>query len=119
MDESPKFKIANTSTPVLVLGSNHHGSLSIARSLGRQGIKVFVHEPKVKVPVFYSKYCRGKFVWRDDKTSPRETVNYLLEVAEKIGERAILVPYSDENVNVLAEYTNELKDHFIFSTHVT
>jgi D-aspartate ligase len=65
--------------------------------------------------VFYSKYCRGKFVWRNDKTSRRETINHLLEIAKnKIGERAILVPYSDENVNLIVEYADELKDYFIF-----
>jgi D-aspartate ligase len=96
------------------LGSNHNGSLSIARSLGRLGVKVFVHEPKINAPVFYSKYCKGKYVWRDDKTSPSKTIKHLLEVAKKIGERSILVPYSDENANIIAKYADDLRDHFIF-----
>ena len=111
---SIKIKIADTSTPVLVLGSNHYGSLSVARSLGRLGVNVYVHESKFRAPVFYSKYCRGKFVWKDAVTSPRKTVNYLLEIAEKIGERAILVPYSDENSITILEYAEELSEHFIF-----
>ncbi|HCW08287.1 MAG TPA: hypothetical protein DGG95_13080, partial [Cytophagales bacterium] len=37
-----------------------------------------------------------------------------MEIAEKIGERSILVPYSDENANTLSEYTDELNEHFIF-----
>ncbi len=64
--------------------------------------------------MFYSRYCRGKFVWADYKTSQRETVNHLIEVAKKIGEHAILIPYSDENANIIAEYTDELKEHYIF-----
>jgi D-aspartate ligase len=109
-----KVKITDVTTPVLVLGSNHYGSLSVTRSLGRLGVNVYVHEPRVRSPVFYSKYCRGKFVWRDAETSPRKTVNCLLEIAEKIGNRSILVPYSDENANTLSGYANELKEHFIF-----
>jgi D-aspartate ligase len=96
------------------LGSNHYGSLSVTRSLGRLGVSVDVHESRVRAPVFYSKYCRGKFVWRDAETSPRRTVDYLLEIAEKMGERAILVPYSDENANTLSEYADELKKYYIF-----
>jgi predicted ATP-grasp superfamily ATP-dependent carboligase len=37
-----------------------------------------------------------------------------LEIAEKIGERSILVPYSDENANTLSEYAEELNEHYIF-----
>jgi predicted ATP-grasp superfamily ATP-dependent carboligase len=37
-----------------------------------------------------------------------------LEIAEKIGQRAILVPYSDENANTISKYANELKEHFVF-----
>ena len=96
------------------MGSNHYGSLSVTRSLGRLGVNVYVHESRVRAPVFYSKYCRGKFVWRDAETSPRRTVNYLLEIAEKIGQRSILLPYSDENANTLSEYVDELNEHYIF-----
>ncbi len=114
MYQSTEVKIADTSTPVLVLGSNHHGSLSVTRSLGRLGINVYVHEPRIRVPVFYSRYCRGRFVWSDAALSPRRTVKYLLEVAERIGKRSILVPYSDENANMLSEYACELNKYYIF-----
>ena len=109
-----KVRFADTSTPVLVLGSNHYGSLSITRTLGRLGVNVHVHESNGMAPVFYSKYCQGKFVWTDAATSPKKTVNYLLEVAEKIGERSILIPYSDENANTLSKYAEELREHYIF-----
>ncbi len=109
-----KIKIMDTSTPVLVLGSNHYGSLCVTRSLGRLGVNVYVHESKVRAPVFYSKYCRGKFVWKDAVTSPRRTVDYLLEIAKKIGKRAILIPYSDENAKTLSENADELNAHYIF-----
>lgn len=109
-----KVQIADVSTPVLVLGSNHYGSLSVTRSLGRLGVNVHVHESNVRSPVFYSKYCHGRFVWKDAETSPRLTVDYLLEIAEKIGARSILVPYSDENANTISKYSDALKKYYIF-----
>lgn len=109
-----KVEFVDISTPVLVLGSDHHGSLSVTRSLGRLGVNVHVHESRARAPVFYSRYCRGKFVWKDAAISPRLTVSYLLEIAEKIGKRSILVPYSDENAKIISKNAGQLKKHYIF-----
>lgn len=55
--------IADTATPVLVLDSPYHGGLGVTRSLGRLGIPVYNVDSNRLAPAFFSRYCRGKFVW--------------------------------------------------------
>jgi D-aspartate ligase len=114
VDRSPKFRIKDTKTPVFVLGSNHHGSLSITRSLGRQGIPVYIQERNARSPVFYSRFCQGKILGDNGTFSEGQIVKHLLSVAEKIKKPTILMPYSEENVIAISKFASELSKRFLF-----
>ena len=101
-------------TGALIIGGNLNG-LSIARSLGRQGIPVWVATlPYMKLA------CCSRYT---QKTLPgpngdEETqVAYLLELAERYHlDQWVLFPTSDESAALLAKYHATLSRRFRVST---
>jgi predicted ATP-grasp superfamily ATP-dependent carboligase len=65
-------------------------------------------------PSLHSRYFREKLIWDIDIAAPEATVQYLLEVAKRIGKRSILVPTTDESAILLADYANVLSERYIF-----
>jgi D-aspartate ligase len=104
----------DTSPPVVVIKSYHHGSLGIARSLGRLGVAIYGIDPNPWAAGLHSRYFREKFIWDVDNATPEATVQYLLEVAKKIRNRPILMPTSDECTVLVADYAEVLSEWYIF-----
>jgi D-aspartate ligase len=104
----------DASVPVVILKAYQHGSLGIMRSLGRLGVKVYSIDANPWAPSVYSRYSRGKFIWDLDTASNDATVSYLLEIAQKIGARPILIPTYDEGAVLLADHAKELSEGYIF-----
>ncbi|MBI3005430.1 MAG: carboxylate--amine ligase [Ignavibacteriales bacterium] len=106
-------KIDN-STPVVVLKTEHYGSLGIIRSLGRLGVPVYGVDANPHAPSFWSRYCAGQFLWDMDNASHEESIHFLLHVKEKIGGTPILIPTSDETSLFVADHAEILAPWFIF-----
>ena len=111
-NESIVFEDA--SVPVVVLVAYHHGSLGTVQSLGRLGAKVYCIDQNPWAPSLHSRYCRGKFVWNVDAASAEATVQYLLDVARKIGKRSMLLHTTDEGAALVADYADALSEWYIF-----
>ncbi len=109
-----RVSFEDTSVPVVVLQSHNHGSLGVARSLGRLGVTIYGIDPNPWAPGLHSRYCREKFIWDVDTAAPETTVQYLLKVAKRIGKRSILIHTNDESAIMLADYANVLKEWYIF-----
>ena len=105
----------DVSTPVLVLGF-HHGSLGIARSLGRLGIEVYGVDRNPRAPGLRSRYCRGSEVWDINTAGADATCCFLIDYAKRIGRKPVLMATSDDAAIFVAEHANELSDHFLFAT---
>ena len=105
------MKIASTSTPVVVLASPHHGGLAVTRSLGRLGIPLFNVDASRLAPAFFSRYCRGKFVWDFDGAA---SVEPLVDIARQAGRRCILIPTTDSATIFVADHAEDLKDWYLF-----
>jgi D-aspartate ligase len=103
----------NTSVPAVVIAPGYHGH-GIARSLGRIGVPVFGVHADPHSPAASSRYWRGNFIWDIARTSPEESVDWLLQLGRKIGSRPILIPTDDESCVFVADHTNELKESFLF-----
>jgi D-aspartate ligase len=108
------MRFKDTSSPVTVIKSYHHGSLGIARSLGRLGVGVYGVDSNPKALGLHSRYFKGKYLCNLDNASPKETIQYLLEVADKIGKPSLLIPTYDECVVAIAKYADNLKGKFFF-----
>lgn len=106
--------LEDISTPVVVLVCHHHVGVGIARSLGRLGVPVYGIDGDRLSPTFFSRYCRGKFVWNLHDAPAEETIDFLVEVSRTIGRRALLVPTSDIGAIFVAEHAERLAGGYIF-----
>jgi D-aspartate ligase len=106
--------IADTSTPAVVLVSHHHVGIGIARSLGRLGVDVYGVDGDRFSPIFYSKYCRGKFVWDFNHAPEQQSLEFLNHLSRKIGRRALLIPTSDVGAMFVDEHADLLSANYIF-----
>ncbi len=107
------MKIQNTTTPILVLNCKL-GALAIMRSLGSLGVRLYGVDENQKSPGFLSRYCRGKFLMHFEEQREQEYLEYVVRLSKRIGERAILIPTSDELSLFVAKHSNELYGNFIF-----
>ncbi len=101
-------------TGALVLGGNLNG-LTIARSLGRRGVPVWVvSTPNMKLASF-SRYTLRTLLWPDGEGEAQ--AEYLLRVAERYGlDRWVLFPTSDELAALLSKFHAALSRPFRVST---
>jgi len=94
---------------VIILGGAH-GSLAVARSLGRRGIPVwFVGDdhPIAK----YSRYVKRRLTW--NRLAPEETVRMLCALAENEGAAGwLLFPAGDAETQLIAQHDTVLGEHF-------
>jgi D-aspartate ligase len=111
------MNINDVSTPVVVLRgveSASHGALGILRSLGRLGVPVYAVACRRRTAAFFSRYCKGKYVWNVANGHTERSVNFLLDVARKIGRRAILIPSDDKALLFCASCAEMLREQFLF-----
>lgn len=101
-------------TGTLVIGGNLNG-LSIARSLGRQGVPVWIlSQPNIKLACF-SRYTQRTFSWPE--CDHESQVAYLLALAERHHlDQWVLLPTSDESAALLAKFRDPLSRRFRVST---
>lgn len=99
-----------TTTGALVVGGNLNG-LTIARSLGRRGVPVWVTSPPNIRLASFSRYTRRTLPWPagDDEAQ----VEYLLDVAVHNNlDQWALFPTSDESAALLSRYHSKLSRRF-------
>jgi D-aspartate ligase len=101
-------------TGALVIGGNLNG-LSIARSLGRNGVPVWVTTaPNIKL-ASCSRYTLRTLPWPDGE--PEAQVAYLLELAARYRlDQWVLFPTSDESAALLSKFHAQLSRRFRVST---
>jgi len=107
-------KAIDVSTPVLVLHL-HHGSLGVARSLGRLGVPVYGMGSDPGGAVSSSRYFRRVFPWDFSVESPERSVGELLRVSDVIGQHTMLIPGADDLVLLVAEHAARLEGRYRFS----
>ncbi len=96
-----------------VLGLCPNG-LGTIRSLGRNGIPVVGLDYKPGGPGFYSKYaktglCPNPYLY------PEEMCQFIMSMGNKLDEKGVLFPTSDEFVLFISRYRHKLRDKFLFA----
>lgn len=108
----------DVSVPVVVLktarGAFHHGTLCLARSLGRLGVPIYTFQDAVWSPTALSRYVRKTLTWNFESHTELESVNHLLQVGRVIGRRPILIPTDDIGAILVADHAEALRDEFCF-----
>ena len=102
------------SIPALVLEC-HHGSLGIARSLGRIGVRVYGVDRDIENPAFKSKYFQRAYQWDLLGQPAEKSVRFLLQIGQEIGPTALLIPTSDETTFFVAQNASALARQFVFA----
>jgi D-aspartate ligase len=103
-------------TGAVVLGGNLNG-LSIARSLGRHGVPVWVATPPNIKLASCSRYTLRTLPWLDGDGDGEAQVDYLLGIAEKYRlDQWVLFPTSDESAAFLSKFRTTLSRRFRVST---
>ncbi len=98
----------------LVIGGNLNG-LSIARSLGRHGVPVWVTTPSNVKLASFSRYTLRTLPWPDGDSEAQAA--YLLELAERYRlDQWVLFPTSDESAALLSKFHAALSRRFRVST---
>lgn len=99
--------------PAVVLKA-HHGSLSIARSLGRFGAPVHLVHSTIDHPAFASRYVARAHRW-DFGTAPADrSIEFLRRLGRELGGPSVLIPTSDDTAELVADHADELKQWFVF-----
>jgi D-aspartate ligase len=109
----------DVSTPAVLLKFDpnvmHHGGLGAIRSLGRMGVPVYAVAESALAPASHSRYLSGKVLWQPGRLTADRVRAGLLRLAELIGRRSVLIPTDDAGAIFLAEHSEGLRDHFLFS----
>lgn len=109
----------DTSTPAVVfkLDPNvmHHGGLGVIRSLGRVGVPVYAVQEDSLAPAAHSRYLRGRWLWSPDPAETDGIRTGLAELADRIGQRSVLIPTDDAAAIFLAEHGDPLRQFFQFA----
>src|SRR5579872_368657 len=108
------MKIADASTPVLVLRPHHHGALGIFRSLGMLGVPVYAVEDGEWAPPLHSRYCRGIFHWDVRHARSQDSVASLLKIAGHFDRPPILIPTDDATAVLVQEAAERLQQAYQF-----
>lgn len=104
----------DSSVPALIMPAERHGSLAIARTLGRLGAPVYGYGSGIGA-VRASRYLKRRFAGPGNDAEPAEVVARLIEIAQTLGERAVLIPTTDETALFTARHAAALAPWYIFA----
>ena len=108
-----RVRFAHTDTPVVVV-NGQLGALAIMRSLGPLGVPLYGVSNSRQDPAMRSRYCREAFELRFNEDRPEPYLAGLLDIARRLGRRAILIATSDETTQFVADNADVLREHFLF-----
>ena len=111
----------DTKTPVVVLYRGEAAALGSARTLGRLGVPVYLVAPRGSLRsqpsrnsgVERSKYWRERFFY--DDASPAALLTFLLEVAQHLGGKPILITHADSAAIFIEQHADALAERYVFS----
>jgi D-aspartate ligase len=110
--------VIDSRAPVVVIYRPGHAAVSIARTLGRLGVRVYlVAQEGVPNPGWCSRYWEGRIAW-DFSRAEEESVAFLLEFGARIradhGTPPILLTLADWVAIFIERNRDTLREQFVF-----
>lgn len=96
----------------MVAGAYQTG-IVLMRALARRGVTVSCIDSNPRMPGFRTVYGKA-YHCPDPDERPREWVDFMLQLAWKLGGRPVLMPSSDRFITVVGDHAAELIQAFIF-----
>jgi Predicted ATP-grasp enzyme len=100
--------------PPAVVGSVFQTGLNLMRDLEEKGICAIGIDADPTNPGFRSKYGISLLCPNPDK-EPQAWLEFMLDLAKVIGEKAVLIAASDLFVSGIGQHVKALREHYIFS----
>ncbi len=104
--------MVKTDNPAFIFGMFETG-LGVARSLGRNGIKVFGYDYKKDIG-FYSRYVKAK-ISPNPKENENEFIEFISNEASHFSAKPVLYITSDEYIPAVINNFETLKDYFLIN----
>ena len=108
----------DASYPALIVKANrgmfHHGSVGIARTLGRLGVPVYAVTDDAYTPLAASRYLTRAFVWDDGAAGPESFRREMAKIGAAIGRPTVLYPIDDLSAALVSENARFLSRQFVF-----
>jgi D-aspartate ligase len=98
----------------MVLGMGT-GGLGAMRALGEQGIHVSGLGWQPRTPAAVSRYCARALTCASPAREPERVVEVLLAETQRLGAPAVLLPTSDEGLQLLASHADALRGAYLFT----
>jgi predicted ATP-grasp superfamily ATP-dependent carboligase len=110
--------VIDSRVPVVVIDQGGHGTVAIARTLGRLGVRVYlVAQEGLANPGWWSRYWANRIRW-DFSRSEEESVSFMLDVGATIradhGTPAILLTLADWIAIFIERNSDALREQFVF-----
>ena len=105
------FKQLSKCPPILILGGNYN-ALSIARSIGRRGIDIYM-SLRAGVYANYTRYAKKLFPYPTELEANDFWLNLLLDKSKDELYGSVIFPCSDEAVEFVSNHKDNLNPHYI------
>lgn len=88
------------------------GDLNVVRALGRQGIPVYVAAEYASPPAASSRYCKELLLMPSFRREPEAVVAALVDLARRLGDKPVLFPTADPDLQMVTDWRERLDPHF-------
>ncbi len=102
---------SKTKNKAIVIGGEHHNTLGVVRSLGEQGIEVYL----ISISEGYSYVSKSKYLRKSWITTENGIIKILVNEFNDEKYKPIIIPTSDTAVKIIDSNLDRLKDKYILS----
>jgi len=105
---------AQSDWPPVVVASVFQTGLNLMRDLLRRGVRTVGIDCHADHEGFRSSYGKS-YLCPNPDTHPAEWVAFMIDLAQKLGAKPVIIPAADIFVSALGKHVEALKEHYIFS----
>jgi D-aspartate ligase len=111
MDPNPQR--ARPEWPLAVVAGAYTTGIRLMRTLARRGVKTCCIDSIRDQPGFHTVYGPA-YECPNPDTEPSRWVDFMRDLARKLGSKPVLIPSADVYVTAIAAHAGELQEHFTF-----
>ena len=97
----------------MVVAGAYQTGIVLMRNLARRGVEVSCIDSNPRMPGFKTVYGRA-YHCPDPDEKPREWVDFMLQLARRLGGTPVLIPSSDRFITVVGDHAAQLRESFVF-----
>lgn len=105
---------AQSDWPPVVVASVFQTGLNLMRDLLRRGVRTVGIDCDKSHEGFRSSYGKS-YLCPNPDTHPEDWIAFMVEIAQNLGGKPVIIPAADIFVSALGRHVDELKEHYIFS----